>query len=415
MGTFAHNGDPCCDETNWDVQATYATGKTELPSTFNPKNLNTSQWFDSITALGANIAVLTAKHGCGFLLWPSKAKMPDGSPYGYDVGAPGAIGRDVVGEFVNSARAAGVGHGFYYSIMKSFKLCHSFSGTNSCTKQVLPHQRNFSDADYAKVVRQQVTELWTQYGRFDRIWVDSGLGGFGDLMDELQPQAAGTPKNPIGWCGTESGHPSRDVGGGDVWNTGGGAHGDPNASTYIPKFCDPQLFEDHVWFWEPGLAVRTLAELIPIYHDIVGRGMVMEIAFSIDRDGLVEASHAAMYKALGDWTRDCYGTPLGAIEGGAGYVHTWRVPSEASSGFDRLMLQEELALGERVRNFTVQVSTAGGAWSSVASGGAIGKKRILLLPKAVPGNSSVRLSITSALAPPVLKFAGAFAPCSDGH
>ena len=27
MGTFAHNGDPCCDKTNWDVKAPYATGK----------------------------------------------------------------------------------------------------------------------------------------------------------------------------------------------------------------------------------------------------------------------------------------------------------------------------------------------------------------------------------------------------
>jgi hypothetical protein len=45
MGTFAHNGDPCCDATNWDVRAGYAAGKTRDPATFNPKRLNTSQWF----------------------------------------------------------------------------------------------------------------------------------------------------------------------------------------------------------------------------------------------------------------------------------------------------------------------------------------------------------------------------------
>ena len=37
-------------------------------------------------ALGAKIAVLTAKHGCGFGLWPTKATLPDGSPYNYNVG-----------------------------------------------------------------------------------------------------------------------------------------------------------------------------------------------------------------------------------------------------------------------------------------------------------------------------------------
>ena len=36
--------------------------------------------------LGIQEAVLTAKHGCGFLLWPSATKLPDGSPYSYHVG-----------------------------------------------------------------------------------------------------------------------------------------------------------------------------------------------------------------------------------------------------------------------------------------------------------------------------------------
>eukprot|EP00729_Bicosta_minor_P026389 gene26389-17567_t len=56
MGTYAHNGDPCCDPSNWDVKAAYAAGKTSLPSTFNPTKLNTTQWMDSITSLGAKIA-----------------------------------------------------------------------------------------------------------------------------------------------------------------------------------------------------------------------------------------------------------------------------------------------------------------------------------------------------------------------
>ena len=120
------------------MKASYATGKTRDPATFYPAKLNTTQWMESITNLGANIAILTAKHGCGFGLWPTKSKLPDGSPYGYNVGAEGAaIQYDVLREFVNSADAAGVGYGFYYSIMKNFYLCHSFSGTNSCMKEVL--------------------------------------------------------------------------------------------------------------------------------------------------------------------------------------------------------------------------------------------------------------------------------------
>lgn len=141
--------------------------------------------------------------GCGFCLWPTKAKLPDGSPYGYNVGAKGAAiqvsgGRrakalrrrhaplefaalqpvltshsrcpafdqdDVLQMFVDSAKAAGVGYGFYYSIMKSFYLCHSFSGTNSCGSKVLPGQHNYTDQQYTDVVKTQVTELWSNCER----------------------------------------------------------------------------------------------------------------------------------------------------------------------------------------------------------------------------------------------------------
>jgi hypothetical protein len=122
MCTYAHNGDPGCDESNWDVIAPYASGPSNDPSTFKPTALNTSQWMESVVGLGASIAVLTAKHGCGFLLWPTKSTLPDGSPFNYNTKT------DILGEFVDAAKAHGVGYGFYYSIMKSFYLCHSFTG-----------------------------------------------------------------------------------------------------------------------------------------------------------------------------------------------------------------------------------------------------------------------------------------------
>lgn len=58
--------------------------------------------------------MLTAKHGCGFCLWPTKAKLPNGTTYGYSVGGPGGIGVDVLKMFQDSCNKAGLGHGFYY-------------------------------------------------------------------------------------------------------------------------------------------------------------------------------------------------------------------------------------------------------------------------------------------------------------
>jgi hypothetical protein len=297
--------------------------------------------------------------------------------------------------------------------MKSFYLCHSFSGSNSCLDTILPGQHNFTDEEYNSIVKQQLTELWTEYGNLTEVWVDSALGGFGDLMVKLQPQAVGTPVNPTGWCGTESGHPSKDVGPEDVWSTGGGKFGDPNASSWVPKFCDPQLFQEHVWFWEPNLKVRTLEMMIPIYHDIVGRGMVMELAFSIDRDGLVEGSHAKVYKQLGDWVRQCYGTPL-ALTSGLGSRFELVLP--AGRIFDRFQLQEDIVLGQRVRNYTIESRTLQGPWKPLVSGSAIGQKRIHLLhePISVVEALSLRLSISNAVALPAIKYFGVFAPCETG-
>ena len=112
-GTYATNGDPACGVGNWDVQApchgsSCPAGKTRDAATFAPVKLNTSQWMDSITALGSTIAILTAKHGCGFTLWPTNATLPDGSSYSYHVQPRYG---DVLRQFVDSADAYDVGYG----------------------------------------------------------------------------------------------------------------------------------------------------------------------------------------------------------------------------------------------------------------------------------------------------------------
>jgi alpha-L-fucosidase len=170
--------------------------------------------------------------------------------------------------------------------------------------------------------------------------------------------------------------------------------------------------QEHVWFWEAGLKVRTLAMLIPIYHDIVGRGMTMELAFSIDRDGLVEDTHAAMYAALGNWVRTCYGSPVAETTVAVPtlptdpWVYALKVPVGAV--FDRVQLREDTVVGQRVRNYTVAVNGM-----TVATGQSIGIKRIFLLGANFTGTASsvVELRVHSAIAPPVLAQFAAFAPC----
>ena len=62
MATYI--GGASCSASNWATSS--------QPGTFMPTALDTDNWVQSMLDLGAKEAVLTAKHNCGFLLWPTK-------------------------------------------------------------------------------------------------------------------------------------------------------------------------------------------------------------------------------------------------------------------------------------------------------------------------------------------------------
>lgn len=86
------------------------------PSSFAPSHINISNWIESYQAVGVTSAILTAKHGCGFFLWPTNVTLPDGRNYGYHVFGEGGIKVDIVGMFATAMRKAGLPHSFYYSL-----------------------------------------------------------------------------------------------------------------------------------------------------------------------------------------------------------------------------------------------------------------------------------------------------------
>ena len=86
--------------------------------------------------------------------------------------------------------------------------------------------------------------------------------------------------------------------------------------------------------------------------------------------------------------------------------------SGGASSFDRILLQEDIVFGQRVRNFTVDAMDGSTkSLKTIATGGAIGMKRIILLPAEVKGASEVRLTITKAVAEPRIKLVGVYAKC----
>ena len=78
-------------------------------------------------------------------------------------------------------------------------------------------------------------------------------------------------------------------------------------------------------------------------------------------------------------------------------------------------------IGQRIRNYTVAVSdsTAPGGWAVLATGSAVGTKRIHLFGRNITAAAAgpgltLRLAVSHAVAPPVIRQFAAFAPCPTG-
>lgn len=424
MDTYAYDdGDPGCNPANWNTGV-----NTSSPAALAPTNLNTTQWAQVLASFGAQYAWMDAKHGCGFLLWPTKTRLPNGEPYGYDVGAPGALNRDVVKEFRDSMRAAGISPGYYYSLKDNFYLNVHSKGAVGSNATLLPGMATVTQHEFEDLSLAQLRELWTNYGKMSETWFDGGwapdaAAGVKALVHELLPTTAafggyGVSPNPVKWVGTESGLPT-----GAIWSTGTNGQGDPNGTDFVPAGCDTVLMTPHTWFAIEGMGVRSLADMIDSYHATVGNNCVLELGFATLRSGLIPDDQVIRAKELGDWIRGCYGDPIAST--------TRRSPSsdpltlELSGGpptnttvyFDRIMIQEDLSLGQRIRSYKVEYRLwSSNNWVSFSSGTSVGNKRIDVAAAQVPiqlgGGAALRLVITGDVAPAVISNFAVFAPCT---
>ncbi len=142
---------------------------------FNPDEFDPKKWAKEAKAAGMKYAVLTTKHHEGFCLFDSKYTD-------YKATNTGAH-RDLVKEFVEAFRAEGIRIGFYYSLLDWHYPDYTVddvhpqrpadSLTNASKDSIyarLNKGRNM--AKYREYLKNQVTELLTNYGKIDILWLD---------------------------------------------------------------------------------------------------------------------------------------------------------------------------------------------------------------------------------------------------
>jgi alpha-L-fucosidase len=400
------------------------------PKEFNPKGIDTDGWVKAVASMGAKVAVFVVRHGCGFDLWPTKAKLPSGFKYEYSIAnAPYKGGQgDLAAEFVASCKKYNVTPGFYAAVANNAYL-------NVTGNKLLPGAQ-LTLAEYQDITLQQLKELWTNYGQIGEIWFDGGIpdafaANILALFKQLQPNAVmfqGPGKDAVRWAGTEGGSAPADT-----WSTSAtvmayGA-GDPNAGFFFPANCDTTLQEQDQWAYNPKVGLRTLKELIGVYHGTVGRNCNLELdwaPFMAGPDsGTLPPDQVKRFEEFGEWIEGCYGdgnrvahtggntsvVPGGSAEGTSSLV--LQLPAgggiDAPKPIDRVVIEEDQAYGQRILAWNVSTDTG----VVLGSGKSVGNKRILVWNStALPADAKqLVLGVTTAKAQPVIRNFAAFRSC----
>lgn len=133
---------------------------------FDPDLYDPREWARQARAAGMKYAVFTTKHHEGFCMWDSQ--------YTDYKCTNTPAGRDLVREYADAFRAEGLRVGFYYSLIDwhhpEFPIdpIHPRSEDPDAYEQ----SKNRDIRKYAEYMRNQVTELLTNYGKIDILWFD---------------------------------------------------------------------------------------------------------------------------------------------------------------------------------------------------------------------------------------------------
>lgn len=381
---FIHFGLNTFNDREWGY------GDTD-PKTFNPTNLDCEQWAQTLVKAGMKGVILTAKHHDGFCLWPF-----EGTDYSVK-NSPWKNGQgNVVKELSEACKKYGLKFAVYLSPWDR-------------------HQANYGTPEYLPYFYAQLHDLLTNYGPVFEVWFDGANGGDGwyggakdirtidrknyynypriyEILDSIQPQAIIFSDGGPGcrWVGNEKG-----FAGATNWSflRKGEVHpgydksyelqyGHPDGNQWVPAECDVSIRPG--WFYHPEEddRVKSPDQLVDLYYRSVGHNATLLLNFPVDRRGLihpVDSANAVRFHEMIQQqlkTNLVAGmTPKVSNERGGDFVASaltddnfdtyWATEDGVTTAdiefsFDtptrmnRMMLQEYIPLGQRVKAFVVE-------------------------------------------------------------
>lgn len=435
---FIHFGLNTFNDREWGY------GDTD-PKTFNPTNLDCEQWAQTLVKAGMKGVILTAKHHDGFCLWPF-----EGTDYSVK-NSPWKNGQgNVVKELSEACKKYGLKFAVYLSPWDR-------------------HQANYGTPEYLPYFYAQLHDLLTNYGPVFEVWFDGANGGDGwyggakdirtidrknyynypriyEMLDSIQPQAIIFSDGGPGcrWVGNEKG-----FAGATNWSflRKGEVHpgydksyelqyGHPDGNQWVPAECDVSIRPG--WFYHPEEddRVKSPDQLVDLYYRSVGHNATLLLNFPVDRKGLIHPVDSANAVRFHEMIQQQLKTNLveGMIpkvsnERGGDFVASaltddnfdtyWATEDGVTTAdiefsFDtptrmnRMMLQEYIPLGQRVKAFVVEYLDKD-TWLPVKLNEettTIGYKRLLRFETVE--TKGIRIRITDARGPLCLSNVGVY-------
>ena len=392
----------------------WGTG-AESPSQFNPTNLDVRQWVKVAREAGMKGIVLTAKHHDGFCLWPTKTTEHSVKNSLWKNGEG-----DVVRELSEACKEYGLKLGLYLS---------PWDRNNTY----------YGRPEYVKIFHEQLRELLTNYGELFEIWFDGANGGSGyygganesrkidsktyydwekttAMIRKLQPNAVIFADNgpDVRWVGNEEGWANEtnwSIMRRDEIYPGWPRYvelrsGHEDGTHWLPAEADVSIRPGWYYHAAEDHQVKTLPHLLDIYYNAIGRNAALLLNLPVDTRGLVHEKDVKRLMALKEQIDKDFAHELtnnSKIEvsntrgGHSDYSAKnmldgnndtyWAtddgitraiitVSFDEPTEINRIVLQEFISLGQRIKKFTVS-ARVDGKWKILDEQTTVGYKRIL--------------------------------------
>jgi alpha-L-fucosidase len=278
FGMFIHFGIATYMNDDWaDPDAS--------PALFNPTKLDAEQWAKAAKSANMTYGCLTTKHHSGFPIWNTKttAYSVMASPYK----------KDVVKEYADAFRKQGLKVMLYYSILDT----HHKLRPNQIT------------AAHIQLVKDQITELLTNYGEITALVIDGWDApwsriSYDDIpFEEIYGLVKSLQPNCLVMDLNAAKYPSEALFYTDIksYEQGAGQHISKETNKLPALACLPLQAN---WFWKesmPTTAVKNVKELVNnnlVPYNHIYCNFILNVA--PNREGLIDENALAALAAIGN-------------------------------------------------------------------------------------------------------------------